>query len=78
VCVVSLCALMLVSLSPVVRGITSLCFADGTNDWTSAIGGRYGLTFEHRQVLPWAVKVEGMSRQCTPVYCRAGREATMV
>jgi hypothetical protein len=63
VCAVSLCALMLVLLPPVGRGITSPCFTDGANDgfgngWACL---RHGVTFEHRQLLPWAVKVEGMS-----------------
>jgi hypothetical protein len=39
VCVMSLCALMLVLLPPVGHGITSPCFADGANDWASPIGG---------------------------------------
>jgi hypothetical protein len=55
VCAVSLCALMLVLLPPVWRGITSpwsewLDFGDG---WACL---QHGVTFEHRQV-----KGEGMS-----------------
>jgi hypothetical protein len=58
VCAASLCALMQVLLPPVGRGITNPCFGDG---WACL---RFGVTFEHRQVLPWAwqvVKGEGMS-----------------
>jgi hypothetical protein len=52
---------MLVLFPSVGRGITIPCFANGVNDWTSAIDGHDGVIFEHRQVLPWAVKGEGMS-----------------
>jgi hypothetical protein len=64
VCAVSLCALVLLLLPPGGCGITSPCFADGANDWASAMGGHVsgtGVSFEHRQILPWAVKGEGMS-----------------
>jgi hypothetical protein len=64
-CTVSLCALMLVLLPPVGRGITSLYFADEANNWTSMGNGWaylwHGVTFEYRQVFPWAVKGESMS-----------------
>jgi hypothetical protein len=51
-------------LPPVERGITSLFFAE----WREGLGFgdgwaclRHGVTFEHRQVLPWVVKGRGMS-----------------
>jgi hypothetical protein len=52
VCAVSLCALVQVLLGPVGRGNMSPCFADGANDWDSAIMSPARVTFEHSQVLP--------------------------
>jgi hypothetical protein len=40
---------MLVLLPPVGRGVRSPCFADGANDWASAMGGHVSGTMAFRR-----------------------------
>jgi hypothetical protein len=68
---------MQVLLTPVGRGITSLCFAAGANNWASAMGGHVSGTVEHCQVITWVIKGEGLSVN-EAVYTDTAQEVTMV